>query len=215
MLCCWYFIHIYERSFEQQVSIVIMKKFPLLLLALMLACRLTAQLSVSVVWTEQTSLPVNDVIYYDPSLKLEWNDFRGKPVLNGNAAAVTMSGFGYAASVHALRNKGKLDISVYCFFDKQKSWVKPGNKTDYILTHEQHHFDLSYLAAQHFIDRILKKKLTLENYENMLRQLYDESIDDMNKMQDNYDSQTKNGQDERMQEKWNKMIDAGIAEVTM
>lgn len=183
------------------------KLFPLFIALLMCSSYTEAQLSVSVKWTEQTSLPATDVIYYNPAVKLNWADFRGKPVQGGNTAAVTMSGFGYSANIRTLRNKGQLNVSIYCFFDKTRSWVKPGQRTDYILSHEQQHFNLSYMAARVFMEKLLKKNLTLDNYNSILKQLYDDCIGDMNKMQDEYDSQTKNGQDETAQEKWNKLID--------
>ncbi len=189
-------------------------KFPLLVLSLFISGMLHAQLTTKLQWTRQTSLPAADVIYYDPAIKLVWENFRGKPVEGGRTAAITMSGFGYSASMHASGQKGQLDISVYCFFNKNKSWVKPGRNTAYILTHEQHHFDISYIAANIFIDKIQSATLTNGNYNALLPRIYNECIEIMNKMQDDYDNQTKNGQEKELQEKWNTFIDEKISLIT-
>ena len=186
-------------------------KLSSLLFLLFISDTLHAQLITKVQWTQRTSMSPSDVIYYNPNNKLTWENFRGKPVEGGRTAAITMSGFGYSASMHATGQKGQLDIQVYCFFNKNKSWVKPGRNTAYILTHEQHHFDVSYIAANIFIDKIQSAEMTNANYNILLPRIYNECIDIMNKMQDDYDNQTQNGQEKEAQVKWNKFIDDKIS----
>ncbi len=48
----------------------------------------------------------------------------------------------------------------------------------------------------------------------LLPRIYNECCDIMNKMQDDYDGQTKNGQVKDMQEKWNNFIDQKINFIT-
>lgn len=190
-----------------------MKLIPLIFLLLVFQTSY-AQIITKVQWTENTSMPANDVIYYNPAIKLAWIDFRGKPVEGGRTAAITMSGFGYSASMRSSGQKGQLDIQVYCFFNKNKSWVKPGRNTAYILNHEQHHFDVSYIAANIFIDKMQQATITNANYNNVLSRIYNECTDLMNKMQDDYDGQTKNGQEKELQEKWNNFIGNKISSIT-
>ncbi|CAN5869447.1 hypothetical protein BH11BAC4_BH11BAC4_04200 [soil metagenome] len=190
-----------------------MKLFLLLLLSLFNQ-HLSAQLLTKVKWTEHSSMPASDVIYYNPDNKLVWENFRGKPGDASRVAAITMSGFGYNASMRSSGQKGQLDVKVYCFFNKNNSWVRAGKKTDYILTHEQHHFDVSYIAANIFVDKIQSATITTSNYNFILSRIYNECIDIMNKMQDDYDNQTRNGQEKEIQEKWNKFIDTKIDLIT-
>ena len=190
-----------------------MKLFPAVLL-IFISSNLFAQLSTKVKWTEQTSMPAADVIYYNPGNKLVWENFKGKPVDGGRVAAITMSGFGYNASMHSSGQKGELNVQVYCFFNKNKSWVKPGKTTAYILKHEQHHFDVSYIAANIFIDKLQSAAMTSSNYNILLTRIYNECIDIMNKMQDDYDNQTRNGQEKAEQDKWNQFIDNKIDIIT-
>ena len=189
-------------------------KYVQLVFLLFTSHALHAQLNTKVEWTQQTSMSPSDVIYYTPQNKLIWENFRGTAVEGGRTAAITMSGFGYTANMHSSGQKGQLDIQVYCFFNKNRSWVKSGRNTAYILTHEQHHFDVSYIAANIFIDKIQSTVLTNANYNTLLPRIYDECIAIMNKMQDDYDNQTKNGQEKEIQQKWNKFIDDKIAIIT-
>ena len=191
-----------------------MKILPFII-SFLLPVGLFAQLTTKVEWTQRTSMPASEVIYYAPENKLLWEDFKGTvPAGNGRTAAVTMSGFGYTASITSSGGKGELNIKVYCFFNKNRSWVKPGKTTAYILNHEQHHFDISYIAACIFVDKIQGTIITNRDYNNLLPRIYDECIDAMNKMQDDYDGQTRNGQEAALQERWNKFIDNKMAIIT-
>jgi hypothetical protein len=165
-----------------------------------------AQVTTNIYWTEQTNLPASRVIYYNPSRNLQWPDFDGTPQTSGIVAAITMSGFGYTASMKRNGNKGEINIGIYCYFSKDKSWVKPDKKTAYILNHEQHHFDISYIAARIFADRLKNTVITSSNVNVLIPRIYKECCDIMNKLQDDYDGQTKNGQVKEMQERWNNSL---------
>ena len=174
-----------------------------------------AQLTTNINWTMQSSMSPQEVIYYNSEKKLSWRNFMATPPAdNGPVAAITVSGFGYVADIKTSGNKGELNIRVYCYFNKNKSWVKPGKNTAYILTHEQHHFDISYIAACIFIDKLQNTTFTKSNYNELLPRIYNESCDIMNKMQNDYDGQTKNGQVADAQEKWNQFIDDRIQFIT-
>lgn len=152
-------------------------------------------------------MDINDAIYYNPAKKLIWKDFKGTPSEGGGpVAAITSSGFGYKADMKTNGTKGRINIGVYCFFSKGKSWVKPGRTTPYILNHEQHHFDVSFLAAGVFMDKLKKMNITPANSNIILPKLYREACDLMNKMQNDYDGQTKNGQLPEIQDKWNEFF---------
>lgn len=165
-----------------------------------------AQLSTNVYWTEQTSMSSSDVIFYNTQKQLEWKDFRGKPIESSRAAAITASGFGYKADHKNTGSKGQLNIGVYCYFNKNNSWVKPGKTTEYILSHEQNHFNISFIAASLFVEKLKNAGLNNQNFNILLPRIYKESCDFMNKMQDDYDGQTKNGQLKEIQAKWDNYL---------
>jgi len=189
-----------------------MYKFILFLFAFT-AFDASAQFVTKVGWSTDSNMPASEVIYYNPGKKLLWSDFRGEvPVETGPVAAITMSGFGFHSSTKFSGSQGDLDIGVYCYFNKEKSWVKPGKTTSYILQHEQLHFDISFIAANLFIRKIQTADFSVKNYNAEVSRIYNECIELMNKMQDDYDNETRNGQDEDRQEKWRKYITEKIAE---
>ena len=71
-----------------------------------------------------------------------------------------------------------------------------------MLTHEQKHFDISYLAAEKFIRDLRKAQLTRENAGQKIQQAYEASSKWMNDMQHEYDRQTRNGISRHDQEIW-------------
>jgi hypothetical protein len=163
-----------------------------------------AQIITTITWVEKSSMNEADVIYYNETKKLVWNDFKGIPNLPNPIAAITSSGFGYKASMRSENRKAEINVEVYCYFSKPKSWVKEGRNTDYILNHEQHHFDATYIAAQMFFEKVKAAKLTTTNMNAKLAALYKECCNIMNSMQAQYDKETNNGQHKTQQEKWNK-----------
>lgn len=172
-----------------------------------------AQVTVNIQW--QNIKPGNgntgDTIYYDIDRKLTWPDFKGAPNAASPAVAITESGFGYLLSMRSLNNRTSINITVYCYFNKNKSWVKKGMKTDYALLHEQHHYDITYINTCLFIQKLKEAKLTRANYNSLSGKIYDECVVELNKMQDEYDSETSNGRKKDVQEYWNKKIDQQLA----
>lgn len=170
-----------------------------------------AQTTVYINW--QTVEPGNatDIIHYDIDRKLTWPDFKGKPVASSFAAAVTESGFGYKLSMKSNNGRTSINITVYCYFDKNKSWVKKGMNTSYALLHEQHHFDITYINTLLFVQKLKAAKFTKSNCSTLSAQIHDESFKALNKMQNEYDGETSNGRKPAVQAMWNKKIDEQLA----
>ncbi len=172
-----------------------------------------AQITTTVTWTEKTKLSASNVIYYNKDRKLTWADFKGTPNKPDPTAAITSSGFGYKAGMRSRNGKGSINVEIYCYFSKPNSWVKPGKNTAYILNHEQHHFDATYIIAKTFIAKVKVAALTPVNMNNELAKIYKECSALLNKMQDDYDTQTRNGIDKVKQAAWDeifreKLVDA-------
>ncbi|RYY68958.1 MAG: hypothetical protein EOO13_10880, partial [Chitinophagaceae bacterium] len=142
-------------------------KYFFLSFSLLLSLSGFAQFSSNIYWTEQTNLPVSETIYYDPSSLLSWKDFKGKVVEASPAAAITASGFGYKADFKSVGSKSQLNVGVYCYFSKTNSWVRPGKNSDYVLNHEQHHFDISFIAATMFLEKLKTAGITKANYNSV------------------------------------------------
>ena len=189
-------------------------KYLFLSIIVLLSLDAAAQLSTNIYWTKQAGLPSSEIIYYSPGNELEWSHFRGRPDHAARAAAITVSGFGYKAEMKNIGRNGTLNIGVYCYFSKTKSWVKNGKTTPFILNHEQQHFNISYIAACIFFDRLKNANITVSNYDDVVPRIYNECCAILNKLQDDYDGQTKNGQLKDVQAKWNDYLSDKIEMVT-
>ena len=165
-----------------------------------------AQTTVNVRWTQHSPPPNTDTLYYYPKRKLVWGDFQGTPGNPADAIAITYSGFGYLATMQYNNKKTDIVIDVYCYFYKKKSWVRDGRESNYALNHEQHHFDVTYIITNSFIQKLRAAKLSRNNYGEQVEKIYNETCRELEKMQDGYDGQTKNGQLKNIQAEWNDRI---------
>lgn len=187
-------------------------KYILTAILLLSTSFLYSQLQVNVRWIQPRSAETKDTIYYTPDYKLDWDDFRGRPDNNSVALAITSSGFGFTAGIQSRGGKGTLNINVYCYFSKNRSWVKEDKASPYALNHEQHHFDVTYIASARFVEKLRQAKFSFTNYNELLNTLYQESTDELEQMQNDYDGQTKNGRLVNIQNQWNNKINAMLNE---
>lgn len=156
----------------------------------------------------------NNIICYTPNNKLAINDFKGMPDENSVAVAITSSGISFKAGFIKSGLKATLKMTVSCNFDKNLSWMKEHGKNEYILRHEQHHFDITYLSALAFIKKLKEANFTIGNYQGKLKTLYTTTMQEMEQRQHQYDDETQNGQLKEKQMAWNKKIDERLVEVT-
>ncbi|MBX2827876.1 MAG: DUF922 domain-containing Zn-dependent protease [Flavobacteriaceae bacterium] len=87
--------------------------------------------------------------------KLTWEDFRGTPSGSEEFVASTNSGVSFSFSYSERNGVPKVEYEIRSNFYPDLSWYRPAKVSDYILGHEQLHFDISELHA-----RKLKKALS-------------------------------------------------------
>ncbi len=148
----------------------------------------------------------NNVIGYTPKQKLVIADFKGSPDEASNAVAITSSGFLFNAGFRSKDGKATMLLTVECSFNRQKSWMKERGKNAYILEHEQHHFDITYIGAMQFMEKLKKTKFTTGNYKEQLQTIYQKAVEEMQQQQIQYDTETGNGTNKEKQAWWNDKI---------
>jgi hypothetical protein len=178
------------------------------------AASVKAQVMVNIQWQAVKPGNNSDTIYYNSNRKLAWPDFKGKPDAKSFAAAITESGFGYQLAMSSLSNRTTINIVVYCYFNKNKSWVKRGSDNAYALLHEQHHFDITYINTCIFIKKLSEAKFTKANCGTLSAKIHDECFAALDKMQNEYDGETSNGRKKDIQAYWNNKIDEQLAAFT-
>jgi hypothetical protein len=161
---------------------------------------------VEVKFTDYTEKPEGDTVYYSPNRPLTWNDFKEKADLGAfDAEVFTSIGYGEHASVQ----KGviKLDIAIKVDMPKSDCLVKSKSENDYALNHEQRHFDIAKLVAEHFKQKILSQDLPADNYDGDIHVEYLETLRELHRMQTQYDNETHHGRNGAMQAQWDRNID--------
>ncbi len=156
------------------------------------------------------TLPKSDTIYYDQKRKLTWDDFKGKPDINHKGSAVTSSGFAYSWNGKEDGETLYLDISVYTFFTKSNSWKKIGVDNAYHLGHEQRHFDITMLGAKNFVHELKKVSFDIQNYKQLINQIFNRVYDENLSLQFKYDRETKHSLDKEKQEEWNERVGKAV-----
>jgi len=138
-------------------------------------------------------------IAYNRSNKLKWTDFK---VDNKKRAEAALTSTEISYTINNIDDVMQIDVT--CKFDKNNSILVKGNKNDYILNHEQRHFDISYLFAMKFIR-------TLQNEPNLtidkVGVIYDNIYNEWDAYQDKYDKETSNSVSKANQALWDKKID--------
>ncbi|MEO7768663.1 MAG: DUF922 domain-containing protein [Ferruginibacter sp.] len=153
----------------------------------------------------------NNMINYQPEQLLGWEDFKGKPIEASDAAALTNAGFGVKLSFRSIENTAKLLIAVNCSFSKRESWVKSGNKTAYILNHEQKHFDLAFIHTLQFIKNLRNADFTTTNYAALIEKIYNHAAEELGTAQNQYDAETSHSRIPERQVEWDQKISRQLA----
>lgn len=148
-----------------------------------------------------------DKIIWSEARPLTWDDFKGETQDIAHSVAETNAGF--KASWHFINNYKKLEFKVYAYFIPSKSWFEKEHGTDYVLNHEQRHFDIAEIFARKLRRRFTAIRSgdisTLNN--KKLSAIYKEVFAEYDRFQQLYDEETESGVNEEVQEKWNQRID--------
>lgn len=144
----------------------------------------------------------DNFIEWSPSRKLSWSDFQGAPDPSSSNAALTHSGinveFGY--------NRSTLTHAIKCRFNKSLSWGRI--KNDYILNHEQGHFDISEGYARMLHKSLKEYVFNSKTVSSDLNKIHSNVMQQHVKMQQQYDLQTNHSLNAEKQKEWNIKIDS-------
>jgi hypothetical protein len=139
--------------------------------------------------------------------RLVWDDFKGAPVRNSDAAALTATHLGFSYSF----SKGQISYEIICRFDKKKSWGLV--KNDWILGHEQGHFDIAEIFARELNKEVSDYKFNKNTFQKDLDEIYREVMADKEAYQLKYDEETNFSRHKKNQEEWLKRIAKDLEEL--
>ncbi|MFH4966074.1 DUF922 domain-containing protein [Gaetbulibacter sp. M235] len=146
------------------------------------------------------------IITWRESYKLSWNDFKGEANQSLKAVAITASGINFEYYIKqnafkAVSFKTKVEA---CFFPEE-SWFKPELVNDYILSHEQLHYDITELYARKFRQQLGQLKVS-KTIKNDLESLQKSINEQLAVRQNEYDAETNNSINKEAQLLWQQKI---------
>ncbi|MFP3833668.1 DUF922 domain-containing protein [Chryseobacterium sp. SIMBA_028] len=146
-------------------------------------------------------------IIWQEDQKLIWDNFKS-PVNrknNPDVAAYTNCGWEYSV-VKSTNPKSPVKIEIKTIFNEEKSWKDAKKINDYILLHEQKHFDIAELFVRKFRKIVSEKVITSGDYNKLFKAVYNEISNDYKNFQISYDKETRHGMDKEKQAEYNALI---------
>ncbi|MCW3462383.1 hypothetical protein [Chitinophaga nivalis] len=167
-------------------------------------------IQLSFTYRETAGNPDTDTIFYAPDRKLQWNDFRGTPSPAGPSAAVAYTSFAYEGSSRLVHDTLRITLQLQVFFIKSASWVRTDAQSNYALAHEQLHFDITRLVVERFRQKLQQTALNRDDYDSIIQYQYLQSFREMNRLQYQFDQETRHGLDPAAQTRWRDKINVGM-----
>lgn len=150
-----------------------------------------------------------DTLYYTGNRPLVWADFKDIPRVNRFEAEV-FTGIAYAEQVEVVNGTININIDLKTYLSKNDCWVRDGARSDFTLNHEQRHFDIAMLAAEHFKQKISAFELPVDDYDGRINVEYLETLREAYRTQKQYDEETQHGTIATVQDEWDKKIDGEL-----
>jgi hypothetical protein len=148
-----------------------------------------------------------NLVPWNTSRKLSWDDFKANPDPTSSNAALTSSTinieFGYD-------NEG-LTYSIRCSFDKNRSWVRIRNND--VLAHEQGHFDIAEVYARRLNKAMKEYKFNAKTVSQDVNGIYENMMNLHRQAQTLYDKETDFSRNKPHQEDWLKKIREQLLEL--
>ena len=138
--------------------------------------------------------------------RLAWEDFLCEPKRGTDAVASTSTSLGIAYQL----TDGELKYRINCSFNKEKSWGLL--KTDYILAHEQAHFDITEIFARRLNEALQNYQFNKRTFKKDIGHIYQSIVDEKEAFQKLYDGETDHSRNRRMQYDWLEKIETLLAE---
>ena len=155
-----------------------------------------------------TLVQQGNLIPWNASRKLNWEDFKASPDPHSSNAALTSSSinieFGY--------NDEKLQFTIRCAFDKTRSWVRVRNND--VLAHEQGHFDIAEIHARKLNKAMKEYRFNARTVSQDVNGIYDRMMNQHRDAQNQYDKETDYSRNKTKQEEWLKKIQQQLQELS-
>ena len=137
-----------------------------------------------------------ELLDWSASRRLTWNDYKARPEPESDAAASTTS---YLAIEYNI-SSSSFGYKIQSRFSKTRSWGL--HKTEYILSHEQGHFDIAEIFARKLNKKMSEYRFNKRTYQQELNKIYQDILDEKEKLQNDYDKETNHSINKEKQAEW-------------
>ncbi|HEY6503868.1 MAG TPA: DUF922 domain-containing protein [Chitinophagaceae bacterium] len=148
-----------------------------------------------------------ELIDWKADRQLLWTDYKGEPDPGSDAAALTAT---YLGIEYDISEKG-FSWKIQCRFSKNRSWGR--SKTDYILQHEQGHFDIAEIFARKLNKKMSEYKFNKTSYQKDLKSIYESISKEKEDFQNQYDRESDHSRKKEQQAEWIKKIEGMLKEL--
>jgi hypothetical protein len=159
-----------------------------------------------ILFTENDREETEEFIPWLSDKRLTWEDFQCEPKRGTDAVASTSTSLGIAYQMQG----GELTYHITCNFSKVKSWGLM--KTDYILAHEQGHFDITEIFARKLHEALMNYEFNRRTFKKDINEIYQSIVKQKEDFQKLYDGQSDHSRDRRSQYDWLTRIQALLDE---
>lgn len=137
---------------------------------------------------------------------LTWEDFQGKADYKRGTVAVTSWLIDYTYNCQFQHCKYVITFNLRCLFDQKSSWrIRGDYYNEYVLRHEQLHFDIAELWTRK-LSAAFRSTVYTANFKAQINDIYNKYLDECRKMQSKYDAETSHSENKNMQLRWQLFI---------
>lgn len=145
-------------------------------------------------------------IPYRRDNKVQVSDFKASPDHTTKGVAATYSGVQMGLRERTENGIVHIEVDLYVYFDKQRSWMKKTGRNQRVLDHEQIHFDITAVFACNL--KLVLEATTWEGPDvfERLKELHKQQMQLLQETQHKYDLESKHGTDALQQKAWSDKI---------
>jgi hypothetical protein len=141
-----------------------------------------------------------ELLDWSATRKLTWNDYKAHPEPGNDDAAATTT---YLGIEYNITSDG-FGYKIQSRFSKTRSWGR--YKDDYVLSHEQGHFDIAEIFARKLNKLMSEYKFNKKSFQQDLNKIYNDILEEKAAMQNDYDEETNHSINKVKQAEWLKKI---------
>jgi len=155
-----------------------------------------------------------EYILWNENHRLEWNDFKGAPIINGDAAAITASGLTFSFSARTTSTR-LVDFTaiVEAHFYPNQSWYIKEHVNNIVLAHEQLHFDITELHARKLRKQIDEANFSV-NIKKEISKLHTNINKELKEFQKKYDTETNYSRSIETQKEWQIFVNQELKKLS-